>query len=74
MGGSAEEAAAHYECVNGTVMDGTPCHWPGNQGAPVDIGAPLDNCVFRSNHALDPEVKLGRLRIACMVMFGSSET
>ena len=56
LGNSSVEAAATFACHNGTVMDGHTCSWPNNDGRPVSIGAPLDDCVFRSNHALSPAV------------------
>lgn len=56
LGDSSVEANATYVCVEGTVMDGTRCKWPSNGGRPVKIGEPLEDAVFRSNHALHPTV------------------
>eukprot|EP00051_Salpingoeca_urceolata_P002241 m.48388 g.48388 ORF g.48388 m.48388 type:complete len:599 (+) comp11994_c0_seq2:66-1862(+) len=52
---SPVEAAASYQCINATVMDGKPCDWPGNSD-PLSIGHPEPDMVWRSNHALDPKV------------------
>lgn len=58
-GGSSIEASATYNCTNGTVLDGSACHWPG-QPAPVAIGMPLPTAVFRTNHGLHPRVMLSQ--------------
>jgi hypothetical protein len=56
-GGSRIEQSASYTCNTSRIMDGSHCVWPNNGGRPVLIGEPLDECVFRSNHALHPDVR-----------------
>ena len=56
FGNSTVEKNATYSCVQGTVMDGHVCSWPNNNSELVSIGMPLVDAVFRSNHALSPEV------------------
>ena len=48
-GPSSIEDTATFTCINGTVMDGVACHWPGNP-EPVVIGSSLKDAVFRTNH------------------------
>eukprot|EP00937_MAST-01D_sp_MAST-1D-sp2_P006216 g6216.t1 len=54
---AAAEAASSFTCANGTAYDGVTCSWwwPGAP-APLPLGAPLRDGVFRSNHALHPAV------------------
>lgn len=54
-GNSSVEAAATFQCVNGTKTDGVACRWPGNSDV-VHLGEPLVDAVWRSNHALHPTV------------------
>jgi hypothetical protein len=47
---SPVEAAATYQCT------GTECHGWTNETGSVKIGAPLPECVFRTNHAFSPTI------------------
>ena len=53
---SSTEALATFSCIDGTVTDGHACHWPNNGGAPVRIGKPSIDAVFRSNHGMSPDI------------------
>ena len=56
-GAAAVEARSSFTCASGKVYDGVNCSlwWPGAP-APLPLGAPLADAVFRSNHALHPAV------------------
>ena len=56
-GAAAVEARSSFTCASGKAYDGVNCSlwWPGAP-APLPLGAPLADAVFRSNHALHPAV------------------
>lgn len=56
FGDSPIEAASKFQCdFNKTKTDGSTCYWP-SDNKPVQIGHPMANAVWRSNHALHPTV------------------